>query len=161
VNSLKTVTYPPTILLSDHLNTDRYTWRQWIVRNATHKKKLSLLDCNLTPSRPFFHWGDATAIRSRKKSTTLNSWRVVIASWSRRWGEVPIRIEGSTSRRLFFLDGIAVASPQWENGLRRLLSLLWRLWSLTASSCSQESAPALCPKPGESTLIFSYLPIQA
>jgi hypothetical protein len=31
------------------------------------------------------HWGNATAIRTRKKSTTLNSWRVVIASWSRWW----------------------------------------------------------------------------
>jgi hypothetical protein len=35
--------------------------------------------------RPFSHWGDATAIRSRRKSTTLNAWRVVIASWSRWW----------------------------------------------------------------------------
>jgi hypothetical protein len=35
--------------------------------------------------RPFSHWSDATAIRLRKKSTTLYSWRVVIASWSRWW----------------------------------------------------------------------------
>jgi hypothetical protein len=34
---------------------------------------------------PFSHYGDASAIRSRKKSTTLNLWRVVIASWSRWW----------------------------------------------------------------------------
>jgi hypothetical protein len=35
-------------------------------------------------------------------------------------GEAPLRTEGSTSRRLqsdFLLDRIAVASPQWENGL--------------------------------------------
>jgi hypothetical protein len=31
-------------------------------------------------------------------------------------GEAPLRTEGSTSRRLF-LDRIAVASHQWENGL--------------------------------------------
>jgi hypothetical protein len=36
-------------------------------------------------ARPFSHWGDATATRSRKKSTALNSWRVVITSWSRWW----------------------------------------------------------------------------
>jgi hypothetical protein len=33
-------------------------------------------------------------------------------------GEAPLRTEGSTTRRLFFLHRIAVASPQWENGLR-------------------------------------------
>jgi hypothetical protein len=35
--------------------------------------------------RPFNHGGDAIAIRSRKKSTTLYSWWVVFASWSRWW----------------------------------------------------------------------------
>jgi hypothetical protein len=37
------------------------------------------------PGSPFSHWGDATAFRSRKKSTALNSWRVVIASWLCWW----------------------------------------------------------------------------
>jgi hypothetical protein len=35
-------------------------------------------------------------------------------------GEAPLRTEGLTSKRLqsdFFLDRVAVASPQWENGL--------------------------------------------
>jgi hypothetical protein len=40
-------------------------------------------------------------------------------------GEAPFRTEGSTSRRLFFLDGIAVASPQWQNGLNLCCDLLF------------------------------------
>jgi hypothetical protein len=71
-------------------------------------------------SKAFSHWGDATAIRSRKKSTTLNSWRIVIASWSRWWEkrhyELKFRPVGDC-RVIFFPDRIAVASPQWENGL--------------------------------------------
>jgi hypothetical protein len=39
------------------------------------------------------HWGDATAIRSRKKSTTQNSWRVVIASWSRWWEKLQYELK--------------------------------------------------------------------
>jgi hypothetical protein len=70
--------------------------------------------------RPFSHWDDATAIRSRKKSTTLNSWRVVIASWPRWWEkrhyELKVRPVGDF-KVIFLLDRIAVASPQWENGL--------------------------------------------
>jgi hypothetical protein len=44
-----------------------------------------LIACQIDLLRPLSHWGDAIAIRSRKKSTTLNSWRVIIASWSRWW----------------------------------------------------------------------------
>jgi hypothetical protein len=59
-------------------------------------------------------------ILSRKKSTTLNSWRVVIALWSCWWEnrhyELKVR-PIDDCKVIFFLDRIAVALPQWENGL--------------------------------------------
>jgi hypothetical protein len=73
--------------------------------------------------RPFSHWGDATAIRSRKKvDYTFNSWRVVIASWSRWWEkrhyELKVRPVGyfflieSQSRRL---SGITALGERVDN----------------------------------------------
>jgi hypothetical protein len=64
----------PTMMI---LGTRRYT--------MTEQYNADLLHFIGQHTRPFSHWGDATAIRSRKKSTKLNSWRVVIASWSRWW----------------------------------------------------------------------------
>jgi hypothetical protein len=45
-------------------------------------------------------------------------------------GEAPLRTEGSTSSRfkvIFFLDRIAVASPQWEDGLSPGIRVLEKL----------------------------------
>jgi hypothetical protein len=64
--------------------------------------------------RPVSRWGNATAIRSRRKSTTLNSWRIVNASWSRWWEKrhykLKVRPVGDC-KVIFFLDRFAVASP--------------------------------------------------
>jgi hypothetical protein len=44
-----------------------------------------------------------SAIRSRKKSTTLNSWRVVIASWSRWWERRHYELKVRPVGDIFFL----------------------------------------------------------
>jgi hypothetical protein len=91
-----------------------------------HSKIIILSQMSISSSpgfvalRPFSHWGDTTAIWSRKKLTTLNSWWVVIASLSRWWDkchyELKVRPVGDC-KVIFFLDWITVMSPQWESGL--------------------------------------------
>jgi hypothetical protein len=59
---------------------------------------ITLIRMKFVSLRPFSHWGDATAIRPRKRSTALNSWRVVIASlshwWEKRHYELKVRPVG-------------------------------------------------------------------
>jgi hypothetical protein len=73
----------------------------------------SLVSC----LRPFSHWGDATGFDQEKSRLHSNSWQVVIASWSRWWEKRHYKLK-VLSVGDFFLDRIAVASPQWENGLK-------------------------------------------
>jgi hypothetical protein len=64
---------------------------------------------------------EATRLRfdQEKKLTTLNSGRVVIASWARWWDKRHYELKvwpESDCKVILFLDRIAVASSQWENG---------------------------------------------
>jgi hypothetical protein len=73
-----------------------------------------------TEIKPFSHWGDATAIRSRKKKITLQS--ATGQTFSSQWRFSHQRDYDATKTRHefsvvdFFLDRIAVALPHWENG---------------------------------------------
>jgi hypothetical protein len=79
--------------------------------------------CNPLLLRPLSHSGDVTAILSRKSRVTVAYWsnlQFVMAPRHRVVGEV-VAVEVSTSRRLwsgFFLDRMAVTSPEWEKSLR-------------------------------------------
>jgi hypothetical protein len=105
--------------------------------------------------RPFSYWGDATAIRWRKKSTKLYSWRVVIASWSRWWEkrhyELKVRPVG-----YYFLDRIAVASPQWENGLSCVIYII--LQQIKEHTCIPVSTTSISQRKRNNTVINFYQP---
>jgi hypothetical protein len=88
---------------------------------------------------PFFftfllHWGrsptEATAIQWRKKLTTPKSWQVVITSWPCWWEKRHYELKVwpvGDCKVIFFLDWIAVASPQWENDLIHFIGITTKM----------------------------------
>jgi hypothetical protein len=112
--------------------------------------------------RPFSDWGDATAILSRKKSTTLNSWRVVIASWSRWWEKrhYELKVGPAGDRKVIFFYRIAVASPQWENGLLILLIQNLLIFKINGSAQTvlkdSEQLSYVCMESGKQNTVANY-----
>jgi hypothetical protein len=76
--------------------------------------------------RPFSHWGDATAIRSRKKVAYWSNLQFLMALLPQRDHDAMTTRHELKCSRLFFYR-IAVALLQWENGLTLYISRLERV----------------------------------
>jgi hypothetical protein len=104
--------------------------------------------------RPVSHWGNATAIRSRKKWTTLNSWRVVIASWSHWWEKRHCKLKVRTVGDYKVIFSLIESQSRRLSGRPAFVSFFRH----SPSSCLSLSLPSSLPvSPFISLSLFPFL----